>query len=81
MFRRFLQKQIQSLNSLLIVTEVYEGLTEDELSRASSSLAFGNRDLRLVACFVIVLLVKIGVGQKIVWNPVFIVSQHGLLQR
>ena len=81
MLRRFLEKNVQSLNSLLIVPQIHERLSENKLRRAGMALAFGDGDLRLVARLVVVLLVQIGVGEQVVGQPVFGVGQHRLLQR
>ena len=69
------------MNAFLILTEVYEGLTEDELGGAGSRFALGDRDLRLVAGFVVVALAQVSIGEEVVREPVFGIRQYGLLER
>src|ERR1700686_1478729 len=81
MLRRLLQKNIEGLNTLLMVAHACECLSENQLRGAGSAPAYGDRDLRLVARFVVALLAKVGVGEQVVRQPIASIGDDCLLQR
>ena len=60
---RFLEKDVQGLNRLFMLSQVDQGLSKHELRGTGRALAFGDCDLRLVACLIVVLLVEVGIGE------------------
>ena len=81
MLRRLLKKDIERVDSVLVLTQVYQCLPEDELGGAGIGFALGDRDLRLVAGFVVVALAQVSIGEEVVGQPVFGIRQYRLLER
>src|ERR1035441_9440227 len=71
---------MERVNSVLVLTQVYECLPEDELGGAGIGFALGYRDLGLVAGFLVVSLTQVSIGEEVVREPVFGIRQYGLLE-
>src|SRR5580692_7459595 len=80
MLRRFVKKGIQSVKAFLIMAQVDERLSEDELGRGGAAFALVDRDLCLVASPAVVLLMQVGVSEQVMRKPVFVIGKDRLFE-
>src|SRR4029077_12442573 len=75
---------MEGLDAFLVLPKSDEGLSKNDLRRASSLLsrflAFGDCELSLVASLLVIFLSKVRVGQQVVREPIIAILEHRLFQ-
>jgi len=83
MLWRLLQENVDGFDAFLVSPKSDEGLSKNELRRASlllsRLLAFGDCELSLVPSLIVILLQKVCVSQQAVCKPIIGVLDHWLI--
>lgn len=74
MARRLFHECVERLNAFLVLAKSDEGFSKNDLRRTRHRFTFCDRDFCLVAGLAVVFLVKIGVCEQIVREPIIAVG-------